>query len=124
MNSNLKQTVLKESKWLSLETLIHLNTKKYSIYDVKRWEDSNLLFCLTHEKITYYPAFAIRTDIDNMFAQIVMLMYTEKSYWNIAAWLASNNSYLNGHKPSELILKEPTWVLSACLQELHPSYHG
>lgn len=59
-----------------------------------------------------------------MIKRVLEIFDGTRTSWALAAWFASNNSWLGGRKPKDLLNSDPQAVAEAALQARSGAQHG
>ena len=130
MLARAKKTVLEDSEWLTaseLADLAQLSTRNPSAQPNK-WKKSGKIFAIHHAGVDYFPGYALdpATGYRPMkaMAQILRVLSSNKDSWGIAIWFASQNSFLAGQRPLDVLHSKTDHVLAAAIDEAQEIGHG
>ena len=130
MLARAKKAVLEDSEWLTaseLAELAQLSTRNPSAQPNK-WKKSGKIFAIHHAGVDYFPGYALdpATGYRPMkaMAQILSVLSGHKDSWTTAIWFASQNSFLGGQRPLDVLHSKPDHVLAAAIDEAQEVSHG
>mgnify|MGYP000541728853 CR=1 FL=1 len=130
MLARAKKAVLEDSEWLTaseLAELAQLSTRNPSAQPNK-WKKSGKIFAIHHAGVDYFPGYALdpATGYRPMkaMAQILSVLSSHKDSWSTAIWFASQNSFLGGLRPLDVLDSQPDHVLAAAIDEAQEVSHG
>ena len=130
MLARAKKAVLEDSEWLTaseLAELAQLSTRNPSAQPNK-WKKSGKIFAIHHAGVDYFPGYALdpATGYRPMkaMAQILSVLSGHKDSWGTAIWFASQNSFLGGQRPLDVLHSKPDHVLAAAIDEAQEVSHG
>lgn len=91
-----------------------------------KWKKAGKVFALRRGNTDFYPSYAFGDDFRPLLAmkEILGVFHDKKSDLKIAAWFASENSWLRNQRPLDLILASPEAVIEAAEFEVSPIDHG
>ncbi|OWS74259.1 MULTISPECIES: hypothetical protein [Pantoea] len=125
-----RNAVLESGNWLSaaeVAQLAGLSSTNPSAQPNK-WKKSGQIFAINHNGIDYFPDYGLDRDTHfrpvKPLAQILRIFAGHKDSWAIALWFLSNNSFLAGKRPQDLLLTEAQRVIDAALDEMEGITHG
>ena len=86
-----------------------------------RWKSDGKIFALNVGRTDKFPAFQFGDDGKPLpvIAQVIHILQ-DRSPWSLALWFASNNGWLGGERPVDLILTRPDDVVEAARQSIRP----
>ena len=89
---------------------------------VHEWRASRRIFSIHHRGQELYPAFQFRGDglPHPIIAEILAILAQdpERTDWDNALWFASNTGWLDGERPMDCLLSNPSAVRLAAGQEV------
>jgi hypothetical protein len=98
------------------------NSAKNRSAMASRWTSERKIFGVRFQNQTLYPAFQFKDgEPIPAIAQIVKEMPPSFTGWDLAFFLTSPNSYLDGKLPLELLKSEPERVVSLAHAFAHPA---
>lgn len=92
-----------------------------------KWKRNGLIFAVQHKGADYFPSYAL--DPQNGYrprkamAKIIQI-FGEKGDWGKAYWFASDNSFLGGKRPQDILATQPERVIAAAADEMEGAVHG
>lgn len=57
-------------------------------------------------------------------AKVIEILAKNKDSWGMAYWFRSDNSFLGGKRPQDLLASEPERVIEAAMDEVQEISHG
>lgn len=84
-----------------------------------RWRKEGRIFAIDHRGRTYFPAF----QFDNAgrplpaIAKVIEHLGADETGWQLALWFITNNGWLGGRRPVDLLESEPEAVVDVASQE-------
>lgn len=93
-----------------------------------KWKKAGLIFAVQHKGTDYFPSYSF--DPQNGFrphkamAKIIEIFGDRKGDWGKAYWFSSDNSFLSGSRPQDVLAKHPERVIAAAKDELEGVAHG
>jgi len=130
MLARAKKAVLEGSEWLTaseLAELAELSSRNPSAQPNK-WKKSGKIFAVHHAGIDYFPGYALDPATGyrpiKALAKILETFSGHKDSWGIGIWFASQNSFLGGKRPLDLLISETERVLAAAIDEVQEIAHG
>lgn len=130
MLARARNAVLSSGDWLTAAQVAEaagLSSKNPSAQPHK-WKKQGQIFAVNHRGIDYFPGYAL--DPETGFRPVVMLasiidVFAErKDGWGMAYWFGSENSFLGGRRPQDLLISEPALVLEAAKDEVKITDHA
>ncbi len=126
--TQLSERILRESEWLtardiSMRAGLALSNPSAA---PNRWKTKKRIFALSVNGRDYYPAYGLDEGYIPLpvMARLIALFGERKTPWGMAIWLGSDNSWLGGRKPKELLATEPEAVCRAAQAEIQGPVHG
>lgn len=93
-----------------------------------KWKRDGAIFAIRHHGIDYFPAYALDAHTGyrprKAVADILKAFGAAKDGWGLAYWFMSDNSYLGGKRPKDVLAADPQPVLAAARDELEGPLHG
>jgi len=125
-----RKAVLESGDWLTaaqVAQLAGLSTRNPSAQPNK-WKKQGLIFALNHGGADYFPGYGLNPETGfrpvKALAQIIETFAGHKDGWGMAYWFRSDNSFLGGKRPQDLLASAPERVLAAALDEVQEIAHG
>lgn len=124
----LNQRILDDAVWLSARVLSEKANFKNTNPSAgpNRWKASGAIFALQINGKDNYPAYQFDEGYRPLpvVKKILSLFGETKTPWGLAIWFGSNNSWLGGLKPKDVLPTQPEKVLIAAKEELTGGLHG
>jgi len=130
MIANVQRAVFTSTRWLTTEELSKFVGLKEIDFRIRlnNWKSNNQIFTIESEGIEYLPEYAFNLQEKyrpiKILIDIIAVFGNSKNGWGIAYWFASNNGYLGGRRPQDLLIAEPDAVLEAAKDEQLEICHG
>ena len=125
-----RKAVLESGDWLTaadLAQLAGLSTRNPSAQPNK-WKKQGSIFAISHRGIDYFPGYGLDRHADfrplKALAWIIETFTGHKDGWGMAYWFSSDNSFLGGQRPQDLLASEPDQVIEAARDEVQDIAHG
>lgn len=125
-----RKTVLASGDWLSaadIAQLAGLSTRNPSAQPNK-WKKQGQIFAINHGGVDYFPGYGLDREAGfrpaKALAKIIDIFDGHKDSWGMAYWFGSQNSFLGGKRPQDLLATDPEWVISAAQDEIMEVAHG
>jgi len=130
MQVRARKAVLESGDWLTaahIAQLADLSTRDPSAQPNK-WKKQGAIFAINHGGIDYFPAYGLDRDAGfrplKALAEVIEVFAGHKDGWGMAYWFQSDNSYLGGKRPQDLLAAEPERVVRAAVDEIQDVAHG
>lgn len=125
-----RKAVLETGDWLTaaeIAQLAGLSTRNPSAQPNK-WKKQGQIFAINHGGVDYFPGYGLDRDADfrplKALARIIEIFSGHKDGWGMAYWFRSDNSFLGGKRPQDLLASAPERVIEAALDETQGIVHG
>lgn len=125
-----RKAVLESGDWLTaaeIAQLAGLSTRNPSAQPNK-WKKQGLIFAIHHGGVDYFPGYGLDRDTGfrpvKALAKIIETLGGHKDGWGMAYWFRSDNSFLGGQRPQDLLASAPERVIEAALDEVQAIAHG
>lgn len=125
-----RTAVLESGDWLTaadIAQLAGLSTRNSSAQPNK-WKKQGLIFAINHGGVDYFPGYGLDRDRGfrpvKTLAPIIEILGAHKDGWGMAFWFRSNNSFLGGKRPQDLLATAPDRVIDAAMDEVLEISHG
>lgn len=125
-----RKAVLDSGDWLTaaqIAEIAHLSTSNPSAQPNK-WKRQGLIFAINHRGTDYFPGYGLDAESDfrplKTLAPIIEVFAGHKDGWGIAYWFSSENGFLGGRRPQDLLISEPVLVLGAAMDEIKKIEHA
>lgn len=93
-----------------------------------KWKKDGLIFAVRHQGIDYFPGYALDPNAGyrplKPLAAVLKIFGESKDDWGRAYWFASDNSFLGGRRPQDLLAEQPERVIAAAEDERQGVTHG
>jgi hypothetical protein len=91
-----------------------------------RWKSAGSIFALQLNGKDKYPEYALDEGARPIpvVKQVISLFGEKKTPWGLAIWFGSENSWLGGKKPKDVLATMPKQVLLAAQAEVEGGTHG
>lgn len=130
MEISARKAVISSGEWLSAAQVTELAgfSSRNPSAQPNKWKNQGLIFAIKHNGSDYYPGFALNADAGyrpfKVIAEIIDIFEGEKDSWGMAFWFQSDNSWLGGLKPQDLLASDPQSVIAAARHEVEEPVHG
>lgn len=125
-----RKAVLASGDWLSaadIAQLAGLSTRNPSAQPNK-WKKQGWIFAIHHGGVDYFPSYGLDRDAGfrpiKALAKVIEIFAGRKDSWGMAYWFFSDNSFLGGSKPQDLLASAPERVIEAAMDEVQEIAHG
>jgi len=125
-----RKAVLESGDWLAaadIAQLAGLSTRNPSAQPNK-WKRQGLIFAISHGGVDYFPGYGLDRDAGfrpaKALAKIIETFAGHKDGWGMAYWFRSDNSFLGGKRPQDLLASAPERVMEAAMDEIQEIAHG
>ncbi|WP_424691446.1 integrase [Erwinia sp.] len=124
----LNDRILADSVWLTARELSEKANFQSSNPSAgpNRWKSSGSIFALQLQGKDNYPEYALDEGFRPIpvVKQVISLFGEKKTPWGLAIWFGSENSWLGGKKPKDVLASQPKQVLLAAQAEREGAVHG
>jgi hypothetical protein len=123
MTAEARKAVLENGDWLTAAEIAKLAGSGASDPSAQptKWKKEGLIFAIRHLNIDYFPSYAVDPAAGyrplKSMAQVLRIFQGKKDDWKLAYWFASDNSFLGGTRPQDLLAIQPERVLAAAEDE-------
>ena len=125
-----RKAVLQSGDWLTsadIAQLAGLSTRNPSAQPNKRKKQSQI-FAIHNGGIDYFPSYGLSSDAGfrplKSLAKVIEAFAGHKDGWGMAYWFSSQNSFLGGKRPQDLLASAPDSVIAAALDEIQGVAHA
>ncbi|WP_288473513.1 hypothetical protein, partial [uncultured Pseudomonas sp.] len=125
-----RKAVLESGDWLTaaqLAQLAGLSTRNPSAQPNK-WKKQGQIFAISHNGIDYFPGYGLNAEAGfrplKPLAKVIEVFTGHKDGWGMAYWFRSENGYLGGKRPQDLLASAPQRVIAAAEDEIQEVAHG
>lgn len=130
MLARARNAVLNSGDWLTAAQVAEaagLSSKNPSAQPHK-WKKQGQIFAVNHRGTDYFPGYALDPGTNfrpvAMLASIIDVFAESKDGWGMAYWFGSENSFLGGRRPQDMLISEPALVLKAAKDEVRVIDHA
>ncbi|WP_258953892.1 integrase [Yersinia similis] len=124
----LNAQILADSVWLTARELSEKASFKSTNPSAgpNRWKSAGRIFALQLNGKDKYPEYALDEGFRPIpvVKQVISLLGEKKTPWGLAIWFGSENSWLGGKKPKDVLATMPMQVLRAAQAESEGGTHG
>ena len=124
----LNARILTDSVWLTARELSEKASFKNTNPSAgpNRWKAAGTIFALQLNGKDKYPQYALDEGFRPIpvVKQVIALFGEKKTPWGLAIWFGSENSWLAGKKPKDVLATMPKQVLLAAQAEVEGGTHG
>lgn len=125
-----RKEVLESGDWLTsadIAQLAGLSTRNPSAQPNK-WKKQGQIFAINHGGVDYFPGYGLDPASGfrpiKALAKLIEIFAEPKDGWGMAYWFRSDNSFLGGKRPQDLLISVPDRVIVAAMDEVHGIAHG
>lgn len=125
-----RKAVLESGDWLTaadIAQVAQLSTRNPSAQPNK-WKKQGQIFAINHGGVDYFPGYGLDPDTSyrplKALAKVIEIFEGYKDSWGMAYWFRSDNSFLGGKKPQDLLASVPDRVIDAALDEIQGIARG
>ncbi|SDA91775.1 MULTISPECIES: hypothetical protein [unclassified Pseudomonas] len=125
-----RKAVLGSGDWLTaadIAQVAQLSTRNPSAQPNK-WKKQGQIFAINHGGVDYFPGYGLDPDANyrplKALAKVIEVFEGHKDSWGMAYWFRSDNSFLGGKKPQDLLASAPDRVIGAAQDENRGIAHG
>lgn len=125
-----RKAVLESGDWLTaaeIAQLADLSTRNPSAQPNK-WKKQGLIFAIPHNGVDYFPGYGLDRNTGfrplKAMSKVIEVFAGHKDSWGMAYWFRSDNSFLGGKRPQDLLATAPEQVIEAALDEVQGIAHG
>ena len=130
MMARAQKAVFASADWLTasqVATVAGFSDSNLSAQPSK-WRREGTIFTVRLDGTEYFPGYGLDRDHGyrplKALKKIIDLFKGHKEGWGLAYWFASDNSFLGGKRPLELLKTAPEQVLAAAQDELEGIVHA
>lgn len=125
-----RKEVLESGDWLTsadIAQLAGLSTRNPSAQPNK-WKKQGQIFAINHGGVDYFPGYGLDPASGfrpiKALAKLIEIFAESKDGWGMAYWFRSDNSFLGGERPQDLLISAPDRVIAAAMDEILGAAHG
>ena len=125
-----RKAVLESGDWLSASDIAKLAGLSFLNPSAQpnKWKKKGLIFAINHGGVDYFPGYGLNRDGGfrpvKALNNIIKIFAGHKDAWGMAYWFRSNNSFLGGKRPQDLLASVPERVIEAAMDEVQEIAHG
>lgn len=130
MLGNARKTVLESGDWanaVDIAKLAGLSSRNPSAQPNK-WKKQGQIFAIKEKGVDYFPLYGLDREANyrpvKALAKIIEIFNAHKDDWGMAYWFHSDNSFLGGARPQDLLASAPERVIEAAMDEIQEVAHG
>lgn len=130
MLARARNAVLKSGDWLTAMQIAELAglSQRNPSAQPNKWKKQGLIFAIHHRGVDYFPGYGLNRDAEfrplKLLSSIIKTLSERKDGWGMAYWFLSENGFLGGKRPQDLLASAPERVLEAALNEVSEISHG
>jgi hypothetical protein len=125
-----RRAVLDSGDWLTAADIAkaaELSTVNPSAQPNK-WKKLGQIFAIHHGGVDYFPGYGLDPDSGyrplKVLTKVIEAFDGRKDGWGMAYWFQSDNSFLGGRRPQDLLALQPQLVVDAALDDTLEIAHG
>lgn len=125
-----RKAVLESGDWLTaadIAKVANLSTRNPSAQPNK-WKKQGQIFAINHGGVDFFPDYGLDRDSGfrpvKALSRVIEVFAQHKDSWGMAYWFRSQNSFLGGKRPQDLLASEPERVVAAAQDEVEGVVHG
>lgn len=131
MRARAMDAVLTSAEWLTAAEIAELAGWTTSAANSKaaEWTKAKKIFSIDSDGTSErYPCYGL--DPENHYephpalAEIIKILGKQRDGWALASWLASENSFLCGRRPKDILATEPEKAIAAAQDNADGIQHG
>ena len=110
----LKELILKSSKWSAGNELLKLNAM-LTLEKINKWKEEKRIFSIFHNGEELYPLYIFNELLQPIKSvhSVLKIFADEKNSWSIVFWFESVNSWLGNKKPKDLLFEDEKLIFAA-----------
>lgn len=130
MRIRARAAVLESGDWLTATDIAQLAgfSRTNPSSQPNKWKKAGQIFAIHHGGTDYFPGYGLDQDSGyrprKSLANIISVFDGHKSGWGMAYWFMSENSFLGGRRPQDVLALDPERVIAAAEDEILPISHG
>ena len=87
-----------------------------------KWKKDGAIFAIQHKGVDYFPLYALNPEENyrpyKAISEILHVFGDTKTAWGTAFWFAGVSSFLDDHRPQDLLTSKPDRVVAAAKDEV------
>lgn len=125
-----RKAVLESGDWLTAAEVAQLAglSPRNPSAQPNKWKKQGLIFAIPHNGVDYFPGYGLDREAGfrplKAMAKVIGAFAGHKDGWGMAYWFSSDNSFLGGKRPQDLLATAPGRVIEAALDEVQEVAHG
>ena len=125
-----RQAVLESGDWLTAADIAQLAglSPRNPSAQPNKWKKQGLIFAINLGGVDYFPGYGLDPDTGfrplKALAKIIETFGGHKDGWGMAYWFLSDNGFLGGQRPQDLLASAPERVIAAAMDEVQEIAHG
>jgi hypothetical protein len=130
-----REIVLQSTEWLRFADIVERFGYCSGLSDTPpdRWTSNKQIFAISIEGVDHFPSYGLCEvtygdvrvcEPKPIMASLLEALGGELTGWQLAAWVASPNGYLDGARPLDLLDTEPKRVIKAAKFAAKGIQHG
>lgn len=130
MLARARTAVIESSDWLTsaqVAKLAGLSMVNPSA-QTNKWKKRRQIFAIRHNGVDYFPGYGLDRDAGfrplKAMGNVLKAFGDHKDGWGLAYWFMSDNSFLGGRRPQDLLASAPQRVVAAAEDEVQGVVHG
>lgn len=130
MTAEARKGVLESGDWLTAAQIAEMAgfSNNNPSAQPNKWKKDGLIFAVRHRGADYFPGYALDPKTSyrplKSLAAVLEVFGGSKDDWGLAYWFASENSFLGGKRPQDLLAEQPDRVIAAAEDERQGVTHG
>ncbi|OGA58570.1 MAG: hypothetical protein A2710_24010 [Burkholderiales bacterium RIFCSPHIGHO2_01_FULL_64_960] len=125
-----RKAVLESGDWLTAAEVAQLAglSPRNPSAQPNKWKKQGLIFAIPHNGVDYFPGYGLDREAGfrplKALSKVIEAFAGHKDGWGMAYWFRSDNSFLGGKRPQDLLAIAPERVIEAALDEVQEVAHG
>lgn len=125
-----RKAVLESGDWLSAADVAQLAglSPRNPSAQPNKWKKQGQIFAIHHGGVDYFPGYGLDKETGfrpaKALTRIIEIFAGHKDSWGMAYWFRSQNSFLGGKRPQDLLSSAPERVIAAAQDEIEEIAHG
>lgn len=125
-----RKAVLESGDWLTAAEVAQLAglSPRNPSAQPNKWKKQGQIFAIHHNGVDYFPGYGLDGEAGfrpvKAMSRIIEAFAGHKDGWGMAYWFRSDNSFLGGKRPQDLLATAPERVIEAARDEVLEVAHG
>lgn len=125
-----RNAVLESGDWLTAAQVAQLAglSMRNPSAQPNKWKKQGQIFAIHHSGVDYFPGYGLDRNAGfrplKSLAKVIEAFDGHKDGWGLAYWFRSDNSFLGGKRPQDLLAAESERVIAAAQDEAQELAHG